>query len=275
MIRCYYHANCTDGIAAAWVIKKHFERQTSVELIPAEYQKTKLDYNIGINDKIIIVDFSFSEQELDEAYNILGNRLLVLDHHKTSEFLKNKPYGNLWNDQESGAGIAARYTSMLPGANIKVPDLILYIEDNDLWKFKLPQSKEVNTYIQSFEPTIESIDYLYTISWETMAHIGRQLLRQKDTFIKRALSSAHKITILGKEVLAVNSPLLQSEIGNELAKMNSPYGVCYYTTHDNKISLSFRSIDSKEDVSLIAKHFGGGGHRNAAGAVINSLEDLK
>lgn len=277
MIKCYYHANCTDGIAAAWVVKKYFERQTTVELIPASYGNTILDYNIGPNDKIIIVDFSFSEEELDKAYDILRNRIVVLDHHKTSSFLKDKQYG-IWDDKRSGAGIAwdvYKFNTIDDESDLRI-DLINYIEDNDLWKFELSNSKEINTYIQSFEPTIESMNYLYTIPAETMAIIGKDLLRQKKTAVERALASAHKIKILDEEVLAINTSLYQSEIGNELALMEgNPYGLCYYITKDNKISLSFRSIDSKADVSLIAKQFGGGGHRNAAGAVVDSFDKLK
>jgi hypothetical protein len=65
--------------------------------------------------------------------------------------------------------------------------------------------------------------------------------------------------------LAVNSALHQSEIGNELAKASGTFGlVWYYDSATKRANVSLRSIGDY-DVSAIAKAFGGGGHRNAAG----------
>ena len=40
---------------------------------------------------------------------------------------------------------------------------------------------------------------------------------------------------------------------------------------DGKFRVSFRSKNSKVDVNSIARHFGGGGHREAAGARLTGL----
>jgi len=68
-------------------------------------------------------------------------------------------------------------------------------------------------------------------------------------------------------VYMINSSMFQSEIGNALVKKeDADFGLVWYYDAENKeYNVSLRSMDEKADVSKIAKVFGGGGHRNAAG----------
>jgi oligoribonuclease NrnB/cAMP/cGMP phosphodiesterase (DHH superfamily) len=65
--------------------------------------------------------------------------------------------------------------------------------------------------------------------------------------------------------LAVNTPNNISEVGHELATASGTFGlVWYYDAAAKKANCSLRS-NGDYDVSAIAKQFGGGGHKNAAG----------
>lgn len=73
-------------------------------------------------------------------------------------------------------------------------------------------------------------------------------------------------TIDGKKykVAYKNTTIYVNEIGNNLAKNTKcDSAVCYYINGNNS-KFSLRSIDTKTDVSEIAKKLGGGGHRNAS-----------
>ena len=59
-------------------------------------------------------------------------------------------------------------------------------------------------------------------------------------------------------------PHLQSDVGHELANQSGTFGLLWYVDKDNRCKCSLRS-NGDYDVSAIAKVFGGGGHRNAAG----------
>jgi nanoRNase/pAp phosphatase (c-di-AMP/oligoRNAs hydrolase) len=64
----------------------------------------------------------------------------------------------------------------------------------------------------------------------------------------------------------VNSPILRSSVGHELAKRASfgaPWGMVY-RLHGDRVDVSIYSI-GELDVSRVAYEHGGGGHRNAAG----------
>ena len=72
-------------------------------------------------------------------------------------------------------------------------------------------------------------------------------------------------TILRAPGLSANCPPhLASDVGHELANESGTFGLCWYMGRDGKAKVSLRS-NGDYDVSAIAKSFGGGGHRNAAG----------
>lgn len=54
-----------------------------------------------------------------------------------------------------------------------------------------------------------------------------------------------------------------------LAQKSGTYGATYYSTKDGSLKWSLRSTGNY-DVSAIAKDFGGGGHKNAAGFTLVS-----
>jgi nanoRNase/pAp phosphatase (c-di-AMP/oligoRNAs hydrolase) len=64
-----------------------------------------------------------------------------------------------------------------------------------------------------------------------------------------------------------------SEIGHELANQSGTFGLIYYIDSDNSVKCSLRS-NGDYDISVMAKHFGGGGHKNAAGFTTD-FETLK
>ena len=65
--------------------------------------------------------------------------------------------------------------------------------------------------------------------------------------------------------LAANAPaFLASDLGHELANKSGTFGLVWSMAGDGQVHCSLRS-NGEYDVSAIAKVFGGGGHRNAAG----------
>lgn len=85
---------------------------------------------------------------------------------------------------------------------------------------------------------------------------------------------ARKILIGGKTGLVANCPYkFASEVGNLLAKLSGTFGATYYHDKDDVVRFSLRSIGDY-DVSAVAKLFGGGGHRNAAGFSISNPSSL-
>ena len=81
----------------------------------------------------------------------------------------------------------------------------------------------------------------------------------------------------GKDILVVNASHWMSEIGARLSPDCDFAMIWYYDHEDKRIKVSLRSFHDTVDVSEIAKKFGGGGHKKAAGFTLNGdtqIEDL-
>lgn len=63
-----------------------------------------------------------------------------------------------------------------------------------------------------------------------------------------------------------------SDAGHELAK-GQPFAACYWDTPQGRV-FSLRSSADGVDVAEIAKQYGGGGHRNAAGFRVTYVQAL-
>jgi uncharacterized protein len=92
-------------------------------------------------------------------------------------------------------------------------------------------------------------------------------LRDEKQTIDLMCKEASMGTLLGFTAAFVNTTCHWSEVGHFLlTKFDTDLAVSYHITKDNKAALSLRS--KRIDVSEIARRFGGGGHKNAAGAIV-------
>ena len=95
---------------------------------------------------------------------------------------------------------------------------------------------------------------------------GKAIKAFRDRQIDHAVKNSRMEYFAGYTIPVVNLSSNISEVGNELCKRfpEAPFCVSYCDRSDRKRSFSLRSIGDF-DVSLVARNYGGGGHRNAAG----------
>jgi oligoribonuclease NrnB/cAMP/cGMP phosphodiesterase (DHH superfamily) len=294
-----YHARCTDGFGAAFAAWCKFG--DDAEYLPMQYGQDLLkEYtNLLVDRDIYVLDFSFDKATTEWIIDH-SNSFTWLDHHKTAfemwcddgernrrEDSNGRDYVLLDNNK-SGAMLAWEYFH--PGTT--VPHLIQYIDDRDRWVFKHDESRPLHAGLRVYPQKFREWAYLVPAMGGTanalveVIETGRTILQVYDEQIKSRVKVAEKCNILkskpreggehwecdwvvNAEGLAVNSPMHQSEIGNELAKASGTYGlVWYYDSATKRANVSLRSIGDY-DVSAIAKAFGGGGHQNAAGCSVD------
>jgi|SRR5688572_4943901 len=282
-----YHADCNDGLTAAWAIKRAFAaKHQDVELFPAKYQTPP-----NVNKRfVIIADFSYKRPVLQEMLET-AYRIEIYDHHKSAqadlEGLAHPKLRVVFDMERSGAGIA---WDEFHGEEPR-PWFVNYVEDNDLWRHKLDNCKAVLEYIRSYPAMQHFAMYDEWMNGHNPQEVplgilveGDAILRAKKVLVEQSLTFHHEEELLigdgphqgPLKVLVANVPFfLSSEVAGALAEMNRdhqdiPVGITYYQREDGRWSLSFRSIGDF-DVSKLALSFGGGGHRNAAGATVNDL----
>lgn len=255
-----YHGNCYDGFGAAFAAWLKFGDRA--RYIPVLYGKPLPD--LPDAEVVYIVDFSYSKDVLLAL--ALKAKVIVLDHHKTAEADLAEIVG-LENPQVifdmHRSGALMTYEHLFPGQ--PVPLLFQYLSDRDLWTFKLDQSARVHKAVASFPMDFATWANEF-LDLDRLKREGAVCERLHDQLVQNVCDRAYDWEIAGHRVPVVNTSIAWSEIGNELLRRNpnAPFAACF-TVHRDHVQWSLRSEDHREDVSEIAKRFGGGGHRNAAG----------
>jgi nanoRNase/pAp phosphatase (c-di-AMP/oligoRNAs hydrolase) len=259
--------HCPDGFAAAYAAWKHFG--DTAEYIPCVYQDAPPQIDQG--DQVYLLDFSYPREVLLDINSRAHVR--VLDHHKSAqENLEGLSFA-CFDMSKSGAELAWEYFH----PEITLPDLIRYVADRDLWKKDLPHTEEVHRALQSFAQDFLVWDVLCNITnyVEFMHRIGEPLYQKHLEAVDEVVQSM-RFRIFKKRVVAVTNTTNYSVVSdalNELCKLSKcAFALNYSDAGDGKIKMELRSIGDF-DVSAIAKQFGGGGHKNAAGCTVENNDE--
>lgn len=290
---CIYHGNCADGFGAAWAVRKALGNE--VEFHPGVYQDPPPDVT-GRN--VLMVDFSYKRPVLDEVHRT-AKSLLVLDHHKTAaddlagirppfgpgweRHLQNvyqddcencpQPYA-LFDMERSGAGIAWDFFHH----DKPRPALINHIEDRDLWRFKLAGTREIQAAVFSYPYDFEIWDKLMDSDPMELFGQGSAIERKHHKDIAELVAVCQRTMEIASYTVPVASLpyTLTSDAGHLMADNwcdGTFFAACYWDTEEGRV-FSLRSTEAGMDVSEIAKHFGGGGHKHAAGFRVPRDHDL-
>lgn len=281
-----YHGNCPDGLGAAMAAWLYLG--PSAEYIPVSYGKPIPEIEPG--SEVYIVDFSYPKPVLENLYENVTSHLKVLDHHATAESdLKGLPYC-VFDMNKSGAVLSWEY--FFPKK--PVPEFFLYLQDRDMWWFKMDKSREVSAAIGSYPFTLESFLNLFqVVGIDRLKIEGQACLRLKNQQVenmtkhhrwgyfdpkKKTVRFTEKLEPGGNgdptvpahiEIMPVaNATVFFSEVGDKLLELYPSMDcAAYYTDRsDGKRQWGLRSRASF-DCSIIAKAFGGGGHKQASGFV--------
>lgn len=296
---CIYHGNCADGFTAAWAVWKRFG--DLFDYHAGVYQDAPPDVT---NRDVVLVDFSYKREVMRSLRGHgkgKARSVLVLDHHKSAAEDLSLQEGNfcvdiskwtgpltwerhmqnaiqddmegahdsvycLFDMERSGAGIAWDFFH----PDTPRPGLVNYVEDRDLWRFRLTGSREVNAYVFATRYVFVEWDHLERL---TRDHIALQnvidmggaieMKHHKDV-AELVAAMKRRMNIGGHEVWAANLPYtLTSDAGNLMAQ-GEPFAACYWDTPEGRV-FSLRSTPDGLDVSVIAAAYGGGGHKNASG----------
>lgn len=287
---CIYHGACDDGFAAAWCVRAALGND--IEFYPGVYQKEPPPH--AARD-VILVDFSYKRPVLD-AMADKANSILIIDHHKTAaedlSDLSKPPPADTWIEaswngtlsrnlrmvalfdmERSGAALAWDYfigDGSALGWSIdeakKRRDFIEYVQDRDLWRKKLPEGDEFTIALRSYPQDFETWSYLIDRGASALIDEGHGIQRYYRLRVEELKRGAYRASLAGHPIWIANAPYFAaSEIAGELcAKEGAAFGACYFEAEGGRFQYSLRSRGDF-DVSAVARQFGGGGHKAAAG----------
>lgn len=258
-IAILYH-NDLDGFGAAWAAWKKFGGKA--DYFPVDYDE-QMPKDLK-NKDVYTLDFCFPKKK-SKLLLKQNKKLIVIDHHISQKEDVKISTDFRWALEHSGCVLSWNYFHQ----DKKVPKLLEYVEDMDLWKFKIPFARELTMLLESrsydfklwnkmaaeFENKQKFLDYLKE---------GKAIVNFMDRVVK-ALALRGEEAIFEKiKAMVVNSPIFGSELGDYLIKKTKRPIAIIWSANGGNIKVQLRSV-KETDVSLLAKKFGGGGHRQAAG----------
>ncbi len=256
---CIYHGSCLDGYAAAWAVRR---RYGDMLFWYGKYQGNPPDVT---GRDVIIVDFSYKRPVLLEMA-AKAKSILVIDHHQTAEAdLVDLPDNVQCIFDMTQSGAVLTWKSLFP--NEPVPAVFLNIQDRDLWQYKLSTTRAVCEALYSYPMEMLVWDDLTLRDPAGLAQEGSTLYRKQQQEVSNTLRKQARLMLIGDHVVqAMNAHAwVTSDVGHALAELY-PFGATYY---DDGCFRNFSLRSSNEaygvDVSEIAKKYGGGGHKHAAG----------
>ncbi len=287
---CIYHGNCDDGFGAAWAI---WTTWPECEFVPGFYG---MDLPNVDGKNVLFVDFSAKRPVIDEMAKT-AKTIVIIDHHKTAEAdlapfavtmcgtsclhpndiqhmfrdlaeLDRPPIIAWFDMEQSGAAMAWQFAQGGHRDDYPIPIMLEWIEDRDLWLFLHGDTtREFSAALRTYPMDFKVWEQIAENPRELIKE-GRIVLRAHRANIQKLMREAYTETVGGFAVPVVNAPYhYASDTAHELlaAHPDAPFAACWFRRADGHIQWSLRSEDHRQDVSEVAKSFGGGGHRNAAG----------
>jgi oligoribonuclease NrnB/cAMP/cGMP phosphodiesterase (DHH superfamily) len=204
-----YHGNCYDGFGSMWSAKRALDSMGDPELANANYEAASYGNDrTDFKDKLVVyIDYCPKRNIIDKLSK--DNLVLVIDHHATAqEALKGvdkdgkkiagvEPLPEIdttfdeyytqfkqglrgayakFDMTKSGAGLSYRYFHNTD----RLPQLIKFVEDRDLWAFKYGDSTK------AFHAFLLSKPFDYE-AWSTVAE-GAETHEGLEAMIKKGNS---------------------------------------------------------------------------------------
>ena len=254
-----YHGKCPDGFGGAYAAWKKFGE--TAEYIPMSYGSPIPEHMDGRN--LYFVDFCLEQEKMDALAKV-AKSLVVLDHHEGVRAVATS-FPGVFDVARSGASIAWAYFH----PDTPVPYFIQMLEDYDLFRLSLPDTKAMNAYL-TLEPfEFERWDEIATTlndpsRRDSILSVGRIYAEHTDKLVEHIALAADPVMFEGYRVYLSGSGVqaFTDFVGNRLAREHPPFALMVRPVADG-IRVSLRG-DGTVDVAELARRYGGNGHTSAA-----------
>lgn len=285
-MKCFYHNDADGKCAGFWVAHSAVMEnlETPIEFVEMSYEKSFPMDTIKPNERVYIVDYSISPDEMRKLLQITTD-VTWIDHHKTAiEKYDGFEYDirGLRYDGIAACMLTYCYLNHMTYCGVgninpfnismtnDAPVFTKLIADWDVWKFEFgnrtknfitafncydfhPDCINWNRFFVNCEPTMEEI----------MINEGKSMIKYRDGWAKSYLERfGFETEFEGLKCFAVNLSNCNSEYFKSLPE--GKYDAFMpFAFNGEKWTVSMYS--TTHDISGICKKHGGGGHVKAAG----------
>lgn len=299
---CVYHSIDLDGWMSAAIVKHWFVTKTLKTLLDNPNTIDFLGYDYGgpipdlsEYDKVIMCDVAFPKEEMLNLRDRLTNSFIWIDHH-ISAMRENK-------DEEIEGKQATNFSAceltwMYFFPQTYMPEIVRLLgrydcfghkgtnEELKVLEFQYAARESISDYEEAYATLCNDLDHNVT---EEMIRQGMFIYNYLCTEAKQAYKNGFKVIFFettSKEDGAITSGRVRIFICINKERFNPiNFGIDYHKDgydgaacfhYDGNVwKFSLYNDNGEVDCSTIAKEYGGGGHKGAAGFILDNEEFLK
>lgn len=275
-MKCFFHKVDLDGVCSAAIVKHKFPE---CKLIGIDYGEAFPWDSIEYDETVYMVDFALQPFEQMLKLNDICS-LNWIDHHASAikEYYK---VGKLIEGVvvEGQAGCELTWQYLFPDTHI--PKAVTYLGRYDVWDLSSPNYINFQYGMRS---ELDVMNPEATI-WERVLST-HYLVNALDITVEKgeaicsyifndfkayALKHAHEVQFEGMLCIAINRGCASSQLFESVYDKNKhKIMIPYCKLPDGRWTISLYTTHDDIDCGAIAKKYGGGGHRQAAG--LQSIE---
>lgn len=272
-----YHDQCNDGLCAAAIAYGVFG-DTPI-YVPMQYQ-TPVPAVIEKGGRgILFLDF-VPYREIFDSFIGRWDNWFVIDHHADHSWILERGPNVVFGLDHSAAWLT---WDVLGAKGYKRPKLVDYVQDRDLWKWALPNSREISAAImewRKFTPSQwwDALADTEVDGLDALIDKGTTILDVHQAIATSAAKKSVRVVLHDTNVRMVNCTTLISETCNAILDLYDDVDVAvgFFFVGDDKVVMSFRSRPGVACNTLAqAVSDQGGGHPQAAGASVSVEEFFK
>ncbi|RLL47721.1 oligoribonuclease [Oceanobacillus piezotolerans] len=282
--------NDLDGVGCGILAKLAFGNDVKVRYNSIGSLNREVEFfldNEGRDTFLIITDLSVNEENEKrlEDYYQAGGKVQLIDHHQTALRYNEYEWGHVVVEDKEGNLTSA--TSLLyqyltekdwlkPSTALE--EFVELIRQYDTWEWEKNENEKaqhLNTlfYLISIDEFEEKmIERLKHDEHFTFDSFEEKILVMEDDKIERYIRRKRRELVQKKVgnyyAGVVFAESYHSELGNQLGK-EYPHLDYIAILNMGGRRMGFRTIHDEVDVSEVASHFGGGGHKKASGCTMN------
>lgn len=276
---CYHH-NDLDGRCAGAIVLRKYPACRMKEIDYKDYPVFVEE--VGHSEPVIIVDFSFPPKKMSELF-VVTKAVTWIDHHETAkDYAYEFPGPDLpglrdfsQECKKSGCELTWDYLFL----NIPIPEAVRLLGDYDCWRFDTEE--QTNLFQQGMklkDNNPKSHLWKILLSDELLAKpcivdivtAGAFAIRYRDNFCESFRNSyGWHLVWEGYKCYAMNLYMVGSQGFGDLFEKSEVDILLSFVYQEGRWQVSMYSKDIH--VGEVAKKYGGGGHKGAAGFVCKEL----
>ncbi len=263
---CLYHDD-PDGCCAAAIVRRALGGKPV--LYPLEIGDALPWDSIEKHEQVVLVDYSLPLEDMQRLR--AGRKLVWVDHHKTSLARLGEAMADVPGERSlEAAACVLTWRTFFPGDPI--PQAVALIGDRDIWEMAYPETRVFSEGL--FQEQIEPAnDRLWGPLLDDDEDRVRQLIERGRVLYDARLKSIKDVvshygfvtSFEGHRTMVVNHRG-NGDMGEYIRKAGYELAYCYVeVVRSGHLQTVVTLYSDQIDVSEIARKFGGGGHRGAAG----------